>query len=522
MYLLDCTLRDGGYYNNWSFSKKLVKDYLKTISLTGIDIVELAFRFKNKAKYGDYGHLTEKKITNLNLPENLRYSLMINCKDFISNSKIDLNLINKFFVDKKKSKISIIRIAANYSELDKAISIANELYKKKYNVFLNIMQITTLKKRELIDISKKIKKQKNISVFYIADSLGDLTINKLREIHKIIKKTKKPLGIHAHDNLNLALSNTLFAKKLGFKYFDSTILGMGRGAGNTKTEELTYEINEQNNISKYNYQIIYNLILEFFKKMKKKYEWGSNTYYYLSAKNQIHPTYIQKMIDDEKYSEKDILSTLNLLKELNSRKYDINLLNDAIYNLPNSNVNGDWYPKKDLENKNILILGPGKTVLKYKKKIINYIKQHKAKVICLNFNNFINKKYLSYYCTCNIGRFVMEVHKYVNSNIPLIFPKKLISEQNIFFKKLNILNYGVNFIKLKFDISKNMCVLPDNLSLFYALAVGISAGSNEIALAGLDGYTKDDNKFKNVQKNLMYLNKYKKKIKFITPSLYKI
>ena len=105
MYLLDCTLRDGGYYNNWSFSKKLVKEYLKTISLTGIDIVELAFRFKNKAKYGDYGHLTEKKITNLNLPENLRYSLMINCKDFISNSKIDLNLINRFFVDKKKSKI---------------------------------------------------------------------------------------------------------------------------------------------------------------------------------------------------------------------------------------------------------------------------------------------------------------------------------------------------------------------------------------------------------------------------------
>ena len=428
MNLLDCTLRDGGYYNNWSFSKKLVKEYLNTISKSGVDIVELAFRFKNKLKYGDYGHLTDQKILKLKLPKNLKYSIMINCKDYINKSKIDLKLLNRLFLEKKKSKISIIRIAANYSELNYALLIAQELSKKKYIIFLNIMQITTLKKNELINITKKLKKQKSISVLYIADSLGDLTINKLKEVYGIIKNSNKPLGIHAHDNLNLALSNTLYAKKLGFKYLDSTILGMGRGAGNTKTEELTYEIDSKNNIQKYNYQIIYNLILEYFKKLKRKYDWGTNIYYFLSAKNQIHPTYVQKMIDDEKYSDKDILSTLNLLKELNARKYDINLLNDAIYNLPKINNNGDWYPKKDMENKKILILGPGKSVINNKKKIIRYIIQNKAKVICLNFNNLINKKYINYYCSCNIGRFVMEIHKYVNTNIPLIFPKNLIAE----------------------------------------------------------------------------------------------
>lgn len=188
------------------------------------------------------------------------------------------------------------------------------------------MQISTLKKSELKKISNKIKKEKAVSVLYVADSLGDLNLSKLREVFKILKETKKPLGIHAHDNLNGALQNTLYAKKIGFKYFDSTVLGMGRGAGNTRTEELTLEFNLLNKTEKYNYQLINKLIIDYFEKLKRKYNWGSNLYYFLSAKFQIHPTYVQKMIEDDKYSEKDILNNLNLLKKLNAKKYDINLL----------------------------------------------------------------------------------------------------------------------------------------------------------------------------------------------------
>lgn len=102
--ILDCTLRDGGYYNNWTFKKELVKNYLKTLSKSGIEIVELAFRFKNKSNYGEYGYLTEDKINKLNLPNNLKYSVMINCKDFINNNKIDINLIEKSFIEKKNQK----------------------------------------------------------------------------------------------------------------------------------------------------------------------------------------------------------------------------------------------------------------------------------------------------------------------------------------------------------------------------------------------------------------------------------
>ena len=95
---------------------------------------------------------------------------------------------------------------------------------------------------------------------------------------------------------------------------------MGRGAGNTKTEELLHELKEKTNkSSKFNYEIIYKLIFSHFKKLKLKYDWGSNQFYFLSAKNQIHPTYVQNMLDDTRYSDEDILSGINLLKNLTQK-----------------------------------------------------------------------------------------------------------------------------------------------------------------------------------------------------------
>ena len=103
MILLDCTLRDGGYYNNWVFSKNTVQDYINKISKSGVKIVELAFRFKKINKFGEFGHLTENKIKKLKLPNNLEYAIMINSKEFINNTQIDFDLLKKFFVKKKKN-----------------------------------------------------------------------------------------------------------------------------------------------------------------------------------------------------------------------------------------------------------------------------------------------------------------------------------------------------------------------------------------------------------------------------------
>ena len=528
MIILDCTLRDGGYYNNWMFSQNTVQDYINKISNSGVKIVELAFRFKKKNKFGEFGHLTEDKIKKLKLPNNLEYAIMINCKEFINNTKVDFNLLNKFFVKKNNTKISIIRLASNYNELDQSLKIGKYLFSKGYKVFLNMMQITTLENEKLRLISQKLKKAHYINVFYIADSLGDLDKKKLKLIYTIFSKIKKPLGIHAHDNLNQALINTLYAKKLGFKYLDSTVLGMGRGAGNTKTEELLHELKETINYKlKFNYEIIYKLIFLHFKKLKKKYDWGTNQFYFLSAKNQIHPTFVQNMLDDKRYSDQDILSTLNILKKFDSKKFDINILNSAIFDLPITNLEKKIFPKKIFNKFNkdkVLIIGPGKNLQINKKKIIQFIKKFNPLVLSINYNSVIDKKYINCFCSCNIGRLMMDISDYLDVKKPLIFPKGLLSENNKHLDELEIYNYGVSFKKNLLKIKESGCILPDNLSFFYTIAVAVSANYKNIFLAGLDGYTKDNFNFKNIQNQLdlfkkNYLNQ---KIFSLTPTNYHI
>ena len=120
---------------------------------------------------------------------------------------------------------------------------------------------------------------------------------------------KGALGIHAHDNTGLGLSNTVYALNRGISWVDSTVTGMGRGAGNVKTELLAIEISQLRD-SSCNMKPIMSLIKNSFKPMKEKYGWGTNPFYYLSGLNSVHPTYVQELMADSRYNEKDIICLL--------------------------------------------------------------------------------------------------------------------------------------------------------------------------------------------------------------------
>ena len=166
---------------------------------------------------------------------------MINIGEF---NRLNLNNeINKLFFSRKKSKISLVRIATHKNEIDIAIEASKILKKKGYLTAINLMQISEINNNELSNILKKINK-KYLDIFYFADSLGSLDQNKTIKIcHTIKKFWKKPFGIHAQDNMEGALQNTVASFENGANYLDSTILGMGRGPGNTKTELLCSFLN---------------------------------------------------------------------------------------------------------------------------------------------------------------------------------------------------------------------------------------------------------------------------------------
>ena len=130
--------------------------------------------------------------------------------------------------------------------------------------------------------------------------MGSLKKAKLKETLNFLNNNwNKEIGIHAHDNLNLALKNSLFALNNGVSWIDSTITGMGRGPGNLKTEEILKYSNFYKKTEKFKD------VLKNFLKLKKFYKWGSNIYYKIAAKKKIHPTYIQKILNDDRYKKSE-------------------------------------------------------------------------------------------------------------------------------------------------------------------------------------------------------------------------
>ena len=302
----------------------LVREYLKSISKSGIKIIELGFRsYPSKSFRGSNWYTTENYINSLNIPKSLKIAVMVNASEIINRKNLEIS-VKKLFVKKKFSKISLVRVAFHLNELDSTLKIAKVLKNLGYKVGLNLMQISEINQKELTSVSKKIN-QVNPEVFYFADSLGSLDPSRVKTIIQTIRVNwKGDIGIHAHDNLGKAILNTKEAIISGVKWTDCTITGMGRGPGNTQTENFLVELQNSFN-KKFHILPILNLIKDYFKDLKVKYGWGTNTYYYLAGLNGIHPTYIQEMLST-KFEDAEILAAIHQLKNSGGSRYNVDLV----------------------------------------------------------------------------------------------------------------------------------------------------------------------------------------------------
>ena len=520
--VLDCTLRDGGYYNNWDFSLDLVGDYLKSISSSGIKYIELGFRsFPSKSFRGSNWYTTENYINSLVIPKNLKIAVMLNASEIINRKNI-VNTVKKLFVKKNKSKIYLVRIAFHLSELDKTIQIANILNQLGYKVALNLMQISEISKDDLIQATKKISKSK-ANIFYFADSLGSLNPKQVSNIVQIIKLNwKSDLGIHAHDNLSKAIFNTVEAIKCGVKWVDCTVTGMGRGPGNTQTENFLVQL--QSSFDK-KFQIlpILNIINKYFNKLKARYNWGTNTYYYLAGLYGIHPTYIQEMLST-KFADAEILAAIGQLKASGGSKYNVDLVRSEFQN--NLKLSkGSWSPLKHIKKKEVLLVASGPNSKDYRNEIETYIKTNKPYVIAVNTDVKIEKKLINIYAACNPLKLIANTNDYRNLKSPLAVPKTLINKS--LKKKLNktkILNFGVGLEHNTFKFNKSGAILPRLFTLVYALSIATSGQAERILLAGFDGYGNDDIRTKIIDEllHLYSITTGSRSLLAVTPTTYSI
>ncbi len=490
---LDCTLRDGGYYNAWDFSEALIARYLQAMQSAGVDVVELGFRsLKNEGFTGAAAFTTDDFIRSLDVPKSLTVAVMVNGAELVREDIPQEKALERLFPQEAAhSPVELVRVACHVHEFEKALPAAHWLKERGYRVGFNLMQIAD-RTEEQVKALAKVATEYPLEVLYFADSFGSMTPDQAAQIIGWLRSEwSGEIGIHTHENMGLALSNTLRALDEGATWVDSTVTGMGRGPGNCRTEELAIEMSSRRGTDA-NMVPMMELLRIFFKPMQAEYGWGSNPYYYLAGKYGIHPTYIQTMLADSRYSEEDKIAVIEHLRLEGGKKYNARLLNDA-RQFYSSEPAGSWTPRTAFEGKPVLLLGTGPGVAKHRHAIERYIAEHKPVVVALNTQASVDDNLIDYRIACQPVRLLADADEHVKLPQPLIAPYSLLPEdlqQSLQGKE--VLDFGLRVQDGVFEFGEHSAVVPGSTVLAYALAVIASGNAQDVYLAGFDGYAAGD------------------------------
>ena len=214
---LDCTLRDGGYYNAWNFEIPLIEDYLVAMDGVGVSYVELGFRsFDKKSFQGPCAYTTDTFLETLSIPTNLKIGVMMNASELIKHPLGVKDSLKSMFLPASNSNVSLVRFACHAHEIEDILIGCTYLKKQGYVVGLNLMQISMMDDVDVLKFSKMVNDNGDVDVFYFADSLGSMLPDDVVNIINLIKDGwDGPIGIHTHDNLGYGLNNTLKALDIG-------------------------------------------------------------------------------------------------------------------------------------------------------------------------------------------------------------------------------------------------------------------------------------------------------------------
>ena len=488
--ILDCTFRDGGYYNKWDFDTSLVQKYLYAINDANVDIIELGLRNFPQDKFlGAFAYTTDNYISTLNIDKGISVGVMIDASSILSSNLSIEDAINSLFQAKEKSRVDLVRIATHFDCIKQCKRIAEVLKKLGYQIGLNLMQPNTKSNQELSKIAGLIQRWDVVDVLYFADSLGGMNGSDVARIVLALKSGwKGDIGFHAHNNKGLAVSNILTAIEQGVVWIDSTVLGMGRGAGNAQTENLLLELEKYQ--LDYHASALFDLVLSEFTPLQNHYHWGESLMYSLAAKHNIHPTYIQEMLADNRYSNKETLQAVEFMSSIDASHYDQDLLLQARGNINNQ---GSWSAKDWCANKEVLILGSGASLQTYKQGIVQYIKANKPIVISLNVKHDFPTNMIDVYASSNESKMLSEATLYSQLNQSLAIPNLLLTK--VLGREVpinNLWDYGLNIKQNTFIAGETECTLPYELSVGYALSLANAGSAKNISMVGFDGYDRDD------------------------------
>ena len=494
--ILDCTIRDGGYVNNWDFDKRIVKDLYKNLSRAGVDIIEIGFRNISHKKSEIWQSTSEELIQEL-------FSDVSGAKIALMLDYVHADLAS--IPDKKESLVNMYRVACHKDKILDAISLCNEIKTKGYLITIQIMGIVGYSQEELEKIVGPLSKSK-LDYIYFADSYGSLFPKDIRKYVECFKPTNKKIGFHPHNGLQLAFANTLEAINCGVDIVDGTVYGMGRGAGNLPIEVLITYLEKTLSHERYNSIPILDLIDRYFLAIKKETDWGYCLPYMLSGIFEVHPNYAKQLTDYHEHSMDDMVKALEIVKNLKPVGFDKKLINDVIANgfvkpLAEQEVQHDEEEFKTLKRKypisykdrhkgkDFLVLGNGPSLQKYKGDIDVFIDRYDPVIMGANFLGDLFVPH--YHAFSNKKRFINYVGQVKDQSKLLLsssFDEDFINGYSDKKHETIVhLNRAANSFDIKDDVVTSNCRTVSIL----LIAVAIIMGAKRIFIAGMDGYKKE-------------------------------
>jgi len=372
--ILDCTLRDGGFINDWKFGLGSMKSIISRLDKAGIDIVEVGFIDDRRDLDPDRAILPSTEAFNVLLSDlPLRHSMIVAMVDYGT-----CDIAN--FTPRSDCCIDGIRVMVKKNNKDDALEFCKKIKQRGYKVFVQPVSVTGYSDVEFVELIENINKLDPYLVS-IVDTYGLMHDEELFRYFKLLDKNLNEeitIGYHSHNNFQLAYSNSIKLTRMQTNrnvIVDGSLYGMGKSAGNTCTELLAMYFN--NNYNK-NYDIgqLLEIIDVDIMREYDKSKWGYSLLYFIASSNRCHPNYVKYLIDKKTLS----INSINLiLKNIPTAKKLIfdRLTADAFYGSFIDNKCDDALQYKNFANeiigRNILLLGPGKTLLKKKEIIKDFI-----------------------------------------------------------------------------------------------------------------------------------------------------
>lgn len=472
--LLDCTLRDGGYVNDWKWGFQTARNIILSLVRAGVDVVEVGF-LRNVGSYDENITVcnTIKELNRL-LPEkteNTMFSAMA------MRSNYDIDKLQPY----DGHGIEMIRITAHDYDIAEGMDFARAVKEKGYKLSINPINIMGYSDEQILWILKQVNEILPYQ-FSIVDTFGSM---KRRDLDRIVSLADNNLdhnirlALHLHENMALS---TCLAQNFVDKHLnrpiavDASLMGMGRIPGNLPIELIADYLNDYLDCN-YDIDFLMDAIQDYIAPIKGEPSWGYTPAYFLSARFNLHRNYAEHYLKKGDLTCRDINHILARFSDDKKTVFNAAYADELYENYKNNQIDDTkdrTALKKELGDSKILVIAPGSTINTHKRAIMDRISSERLKVIAVNFvpadipTDFVffsnNKRY----------------HQFNSLSCPTIITSNL---------DMDTKGYRIDYNSLSgaFDQGCN--------SLIMLLKLLQSMGINEVLAAGADGYQEKGNDY---------------------------